>query len=447
MSKYSICILDDKIPAIQLSDYMDDKSIFNRNNFKHLLSLERSNWDDIALYELIDNLYKEDEYELTGFSQHSFFFDYCSDNLFSPDIVIFDWDMGEDVEEKDPKKNLIELLKTKYCLIAVFTEADKDDEVSNVLSESDFDNYKDRILLIKKGDENSVEKLKNDIENKLKLFSFKLNQILKKNTLQSIDNILIKIGKLSFNQFISLFGEKAANGEKELSGSDFIDIFLEKLKYELTSIGINSLELKTDDENIGDVNKIRELWHYRLYHKVTDNIIRKGDILKHKEDYFLVLSSDCHLNKFWNKNLGYLLLIKLHKVDKNNVSFKKRLNYRNNSNLTSYSLSSLVNPSPIEFLTILPSMILEDETYIDFALNSRELSSIEIDIPEDNNSNQKLLLKHLNGYEKILSISEPFISALFLFISNHFSGFGLPDFSVELKDSIKENISKLKKDN
>ena len=243
---------------------------------------------------------------------------------------------------------------------------------------------------------------------------------------------------------ISLFGENS-NGQKKLTQNDFIDIVLEKLKYELTSFGLNGIELKTPNENIDDDNKIRELWHYRMYHKTNDDIIRKGDILKKEDSYYLILSSDCHLDQFWNKNLGYLLLIKLHRVDGANEEFKVRLNYRKNSNIDNYKLSSLVNPSSIDFLTILPSLVKNEETYFDYALNPKELSSIMIDLPEDKNSKQKLLISHLDEFEKYISISEPFMSALFMFISQHFSGFGLPDFPENLQNSITENLKKLKK--
>ena len=442
MSKYSVCILDDKLPVNQLSDYIDDTTMLNRNNFKHLLSIDEQDWEEQQLYQLIHNLYdKIDDYELFGFTNHSLLFNYIEENIFSPDIVIFDWDVGE---QHDSKQNLLNILQKKYCMIAVYTGADTIEEIKQTIEANEFDSYRDRLFLEIKGEENSVEKLEHEIDKRKNIFSFKLNKTLKQNTIQGIDNILINIGKLSFNQFVSLFGENK-EGQKELAQIDFIDIFLEKLKYELTSIGLDDFELKTPKENIEDINKIRELWHYRMYHKTGDDIIRKGDVLKKDEEYFIVLSSDCHLDEFWNKNLGYLILLKLHKIDKSNEEFKKRLNYRKNSNLNDYKLSSLVNPSPIEFLTVLPSLVNINSTYFDYALNPKELSSLEINLPEDKNVKQKLLINHIDGYKKYISISEPFISALFLFISQKFSGYGLPDFSEKLMQSVTDNIKKLKK--
>lgn len=443
MNKYSICIVDDAIPIANANGDFDDTRIINSNVFKYLLEpLNKNVWEEPQLYELISNLYEDkDNYEITGFTNHTFLFNYIEDNLFSPDIVIFDWNVGE---SKPSEKNLLKLLKIKYCLVAIYTGADSRGEIKSIIDKEDFDKYRERLFIQIKGDEESVDKLKAEIKNKLNLFSFKLNKILKQNILQSTDNILINIGKLSFNQFVSLFGENN-NGQKELSEADFIDIFLEQLKYELTLNGMGDVELKADNENIDDIEKVRELWHYRMYHKTNDQIIRKGDVLKKGKEYFLVLSSDCHLNEFWNKNLGYLMFVKLHKVDESNGDFKKRLNYRPGGNLTGYKLSSLVNPSSIKFLTILPSLV-HDKKYFDYALNPKELSSISIDAPDDGNSKQKLLVEHLDECEKYLSVSEPFMSTLFLFISQNFSGFGLPDFSELLQQSITNNIATLKKE-
>ena len=444
MSKYSICILDDKFPVNQLNGWFEDNSLLCRNNFKLLIELvNEKDWEEKQLFQLINNLYSKSEtFELFGFVNHSFFFNYIDDNIFSPDIVIFDWDVGE----TDPKQNLLDLLQKKYCLIAVYTGADTQEEIKQTIEGKEFDKYRDRLFLQIKGEVDSVNKLEDEIEKRKDIFSFKLNKTLKQNTLQGVDKILINIGNLSFNQFVSIFGENN-NGQKELSQIDFIDIFLEKLKYELTSLGLGEVELKTPNEEVEDANKIREIWHYRMYHKTKDDIIRKGDVLKKDDEYFLVLSSDCHLDKFWNKNLGYLMIVKLHRVEESNTDFKKRLNYRKNRNLEDYKLTSLVNPSPIEFLTVLPSLVVQGGNYYDYALNPKELSSIEIDLPEDENPNQKLLITHINEYKKYISVSEPFMSALFMFISQKFSGFGLPDFSEKLYQSVKDNFKKLKKQN
>jgi len=454
MSKYSICILDDKLPVNQLNGWFEDNNLLSHNNFKLLMELvNEKDWEEKQLFQLISSLYsKSDTFELFGFVSHSFFLNYIDDNIFSPDIVIFDWDVGE----IDPKQNLLNILQKKYCLIAVYTGADTLEEIRQTIEDNEFDNYRDRLFLKIKGEENSVKTLEDEIDKRKNIFSFNLNKTLKQNTIQGIDKILINIGKLSFNQFVSLFGENK-EGQKELAQIDFIDIFLEKLKYELTSIGLDDVELKTPNENIDDINKIRELWHYRMYHKTGDNIIRKGDVIKKENELFLVIASDCHLKEFWKKSLGYLTVIPLHKISADNDKLKNILSY-DDFQIDSYKLSSLVNPRGIDFLTVLPALINDDNDFLDYALNPREINSIFIDLvinynDETDPQRKKDIKKNAisqplktsdGDFKYIISLSEPFLSGLFQFVSENFSGFGLPDFSDDLVKSIREKLKELK---
>lgn len=332
-------------------------------------------------------------------------------------------------------------------MVAIYTGADKENEITKLIEGKEFRAYKDdRLFLIRK-DEKSAEKLTSEIEERSKYFSFKLGKALKESTLQSIDNILIHIGKLSFGQFVSLFGVNSANNKKLITQNDFVDIFIEKLKYELNDFPMDVL-LEANNEDIDDLRLLRQLWRFRLYHHTKDNIIRKGDILKKGSDenkLFLVLSSDCHLNGFLNKTLGHLAIVPLHKITKENIDFKKRLNYRTNGNINSHKVSSLVNPKGIEFLTILPSLIMSDSETFDYALSARECFTLEIEL-SDSEQNRSLLLDDITEYSRVISISEPFMSGLYQFISANYSGFGLPDFSEKLWKSMNENMQELKKD-
>lgn len=444
MNKYSVCIIDDKIPVSKFPDYMDETKVLNQNNFQHLL-FEKKSWDEIQLLNLVENLFRQSDYTISGFSSHNFFLNHIEENTFSPDVVIFDWDVGEGTSA-NPKGNLLRILKTKHCLIAIYTAADQTNEVTNIIDGDEFKVYKDRLFLIKKDNDNSVDLLTQAINERLDNFSFNLGKTIKRNTLQAIDNILIGIGKLSFNQFISLFGTTGPNNKKILTQNDFIDILNEKLKYELNNI---SLESSWEGENtkVEDVNLLRGLWRFRLYHYTKDEIIRKGDILQKGADedkLFLVLSSDCHLDSFWYKTLGHLALVPLYKIDKDNLALKGKINYRPNNKIARYEVTSLVNPNGFDFLTILPSLVVKNKEHFDYALIARERFSLDIKL-EGTNANNRLLVSDTDNYHKLVSISEPFISALHQFITNNYTGIGLPDFSSELQTSIKENLQGLKK--
>ncbi len=447
MSKYSICIIDDKLPAANFANVMDDKTLLNQKNIQFLLD-NKEVWKDKVLYDFTLKLFKSDEFEISGFLHHSFFLNHIEDYLFSPDIIVFDWDVGSDT---NPENNLLDILSKKYCLVAIYTEADKEDEITQIIKKPDFSNYKeDRLFLVKKDEDQSVDRIYQKISEKKDTFSFVIGKKLKKIILQAVDKILIHIGKLSFNQFATVFGSDGGNGKRVIQPSDFTNIVLQKLQYEIDLQSITQLTelLESEKEKIGDDNKVRELWHYRLYHKNNDMIIRKGDILKKNmdsDDLYLVISSDCHLSDFWKKTLGYLCIIPLHQASKDNAELVKRLQY--GVDIANYSISSLVNPRQIDFLITLPGLTTENSKYIDYLLNPREISTISIPLNgnDEDTKSRHLNLDNIPNYQKVISVSEPFMSALFQFIQQNFSGFGVPDFCDELKDSIKNNLKELVK--
>lgn len=468
MNKYSVCILDESIPAIKFLESMDNTKLLNRGNIGQLLSDERL-WDEPPLYKLAHDLYsQEDEYEVNGFTHHSFFFNHIEENIFSPDIIIFDWDIGKSAggEEADPRGSLLKLLKLKYCLVAIFTGADNEDRVSNVIAEDDFKDFiGNRLFLIKKDGEDSVSELQAKIKQfKSENFSFGLGRDLKKTALQSVENILINIGKLSFDQFVTAFGhlDKSIN-KVTLSKIDFTDLFVEKLQTELLNSNFGKFPIEANNKKVDDDLLLKKIWHFRLYHFPKDEIIRKGDILKKEGDdrLFLVLTSDCHLTGFWKKNYGHLILVPLFRIDNPTIRNKIRIN-NNSKSITSFSITSIVNPRSIENITIFPALhelkleFKDEETgkisikvdYVDYILSPKETFSIDIQRPEGVELWMPLKTSHLNGYggNERIRITEPFLSPLTQYIISQVAGYGTPDYSKQLEEILIKNIQSIRDD-
>ncbi len=439
MKKYSMCILDDKIPATDYSEFIDETKIINENNFKYLLSDEEK-WTDKDLLHFLKSVVNEkNEYSISGFINHSFFLNYIEDNIFSPDIIVFDWDVGE----VDTEQNLLTILKKKYCLIAIFSDQTTKLDIKNVISSDNFIDFKNRLFLIDKEEKKSNEKLLEELSSREKVnFSFKLGQNLKQNILQSTDNILINIGRLSFDQFISAFGDsfESSGKKRKLSNIDFIEIFTDKLKSYLISENFIDDPLISAQEKIDNDYILKRIWHFRLYHKPKDNIVRKGDIIKknNSDHRFLVVTSDCHLNQFWSKNLGQLNLVPLY----NPEDVKSRIKEFNNNY---FKIKSMVNVSGIESITMLPALILDEDnsSSVDYALFPKEVYSIEIKMPKDVKSNQPLLYDYFDEYDGSdrIRLSEPFLSPLTQFILSKIADYGVPDYSKELQDILKTHIN------
>jgi DNA (cytosine-5)-methyltransferase 1 len=53
--------------------------------------------------------------------------------------------------------------------------------------------------------------------------------------------------------------------------------------------------------------------------------VRRGDIVKKDGKYYLVISADCDLRRFWHKNLGSINLLPLHHLHNSNAELREGL--------------------------------------------------------------------------------------------------------------------------
>lgn len=436
MSKFSLCILDDKIPVAQLTDItVDDTSYIDNNILFHCLSLGDEEWGDSNLRNFVNAIKDETEYTISGFTNHSFFFNYSENILFSPDIIVFDWDMGDG--GTDSSDNLLKVLSSTYCLVAIFTAEDSEEGVSKELGKKKYQEYTNRCFIVKKEDNDSANKLKTEIDSRKEIFSFKKGRDIKMKTISAINSVLSGIGKLSFDEYVYVFGNDISSGGREISSVAFIELIAEKIKNELVSNSGDNLITKRT-EKVEDENLLRKLWNYRLYNSPKDDFVRNGDIIKNKKDkrYFFVYSSDCHLDKLWHKNLGYLVLIPLYKLEPK-LKDKLKLNGFKN-----FSISSLTNPS-LDCMTILPGLTVDQKgNYEDYFLALREITAIKISKKEKLNPKSPLLYQHLSNFssEERFHVSDGFLTSLMQFISENITGYGAVDFTKELSKSISKRI-------
>jgi hypothetical protein len=270
--KYDICILDDKLPIKNIAG-TDDTKIIGTNLLWHLLS-DESQWEDTDLLNFIKLLNERGNYNPCGFTNHDLFLNHIQETIYSPDIIIFDWDVGTKTDQAD---SLLEILESTYSLVAIFTTQDKKSEVTNEINKPKYSSYIDsRLFIIKKEQKDSVGNLADKIKEKENIFSFKYSKELKQKTLRALDKTLSNIGSLSFNQFVSIFG-KIEGSKRKLTAIDFTDIITDKLKSELINIGFEEKGLEAENQKIEDGNVLRKIWHYRLYHKPQDDIVRHKD--------------------------------------------------------------------------------------------------------------------------------------------------------------------------
>ena len=476
MSKLSLCILDDKIPVEHLSGIeINNTSCIDANIIRHCLTLKKGNgtiddWGDADLRSFIDAV--KDDYIISGFKNHQFFFNYSEDILFSPDIVIFDWDMGDGGQ--DSSDNLLKLLSTTYCLVAIFTGEDTQGGVSQEIKKPKFEKYNHRCFLIKKYDSDSANALKTEIKKREKDFSFEFGNEFRKASLAALNNILVELGKVTsdeLNQYFNIEDENDLRGfiaekhsalfslnETKLSfqrgkykwADSLLHMVRKKFERVLTSLNIPCVDGGTQPQIKEDI--LERLWSYRLYHKYqdSDKKVRKGDIIHDADgNYYLIINSDCHLPRLWTKNLGFVNVIPLHRVDNSNENLKMILNLTKNGETRDYKQHSFSETmkSFSEGAFCMPFIQVKDNQYETFLFFAKTITSIQVATPpinNDENLKTKIFTYDLFGeYSRICTLSEPFLTPIISNILSTIAGHGCPDYSDATKNLLDKKIKQI----
>ncbi|MCX6236985.1 MAG: hypothetical protein NTY07_05390 [Bacteroidia bacterium] len=442
--KQSICILDDYLPAERFAEFMNTNELLNRNNLKHMLTKEEE-WGDKDLLRFVKSVYEKNDFLISGFTSHEFFLKYCEESPFVPDIVVFDWDINGQTDES--KANLIEVLESLHCFIAIFTNADKENEVTGVIQSPEFKDYTGRLILIKKNEADCVEKLIQIIEERIESnFSLKFGKMLINKSNESINKALVELGNATVNQIEDYF--KITNDSKK----DLIDFLGERYKFHLKSLDYKGLDTPLNEGNDTNSELVKRIWNYRLYlslNDIQDNTVRKGDIIEKKHQLYLIISADCDLSFFWNKNFGQLNLIPLHKISKGNESLKSKLTLTKSAgdlkkNFTQSSLTNKINEIS-EGPFILP-FIRRNGSFENYLCFPKEIEHITVNHPEISKDNlKKIALKYssLEDINLICSISEPFLTPLISHLLNTIYGYGTPDYPKIVKDTIMNDSKPL----
>ena len=428
--KHTICFIDDTIPVSQYGNYFTDTDIINESVIQFLLKQEDASWRDPVICQLCKTLIEDKvNWSISAFINPQFYINYTLETVYAPDVVIYDWDYPG--LQEDTENILLNILNATPALIFVFSESENIENIRSALSTEKFTHFANRLEVVDKNARGSVDYILSQIQEKEKAnFAFAYGgQIIRKSN-QIISKILSDISQLSTESFIATIG-KEENNKYISSTNDFIDVVIPRYKSALTSIpGNDGVNIEIDKTHDIDINDVKRIWSYKLYEKNDSNIVALGDIIHSGDDYYLVISSDCHMRSFWSKNGGYMAVIPLEKLV--NGEKNEQIKYIAEKNP---SISSLTSCS--KAMTILPAVPIKGQL-MDFLVLPKRISTIKVKQPE--NSPQILTYDYLDGFEKITSVSDPFKSPLFHFIMNRISDLGCPDFPKSLQNHLSELI-------
>ena len=452
---HSICLIDDSIPLGNENLFIDDTGRLNSSNIELLLNQEDVEWEEAVKALLLKLIKDKKSWNVSAFRNPNIYLNNFDKELYLPDFIIFDWDYGKIAGSTE--ELLKEIIEKSFTLISIYTRSDEKESVERII-EDGFKDYRNRINLIIKSEENSPQKLidwaKKLVDNN---FAFKFSKELRDHNQSSLENILIEFAKPSINDLVWIFGEDNEIEQRSLQTKDLCLMVVEKLRDELLSKNFAS-DLPYVDKTYNpdsNIDLVKKMWSYRLYYKPTDNIVRKGDIIRRKNQddktLYLVISSDCHLKYFWQKNFGYLSIVPIYRICKENSELKNKLElYKKKTDLKKKNItpSSLTNLSNfIQGPTIIPCIPLQSGLF-DYMLFPKEITNINVPVPDSKQESKRdiaLIYDFMQDYEKEnrISISEPFITPLVEHILYNVSGYGVPDYPNQLSNELETNLKGL----
>jgi hypothetical protein len=456
--RYSVCVIDNDIPAAGTAAQeagIKDSELLNSSNLEFLL--QKETWADEVIKNLLRSLIDAKEngsilpkWEVYGFTNPSFYVNAIEDGLFRSDIVVYDWEYpgGQAGSGTDSESLLKEILDKTFCLVFVFSKADKKEEIEAILAKPEFKAYEGRIDYRDKsvgGADQSAALLQKADEMYANNFSFKFASALRKKALQGVDKVLSDMGRASLNDV------KNQIAVGDTGKKDFIDFIAERFRSVLAGSEVETLVDEIPEATPGtepDRDLISKVWSYRLYFepKANDDHVRCGDIVKVNDAYYFVVSADCDLGGFWKKNLGIINTVTLHELDQENATLKEMLTLCVEAKDIPGQVNNLLGkvgnlsegPFALPFVPI-------DGSMRNFLAVPKDLQSFRIasfptnwnELGYKQKSREPMKYAYWNGAERICSVSEPFRTPVVQHILGTIGGNGVPDYSDPMKKTLK----------
>ncbi len=227
--KRKICIIDDSLPAWDYPDFIDETHLLDQSILKYLCH-NHDTWPEEPLKGLLLEIFRNHpDWTISGFLNPDFYFNHVSGEIYSPEVIIFDWDYT--TTSVATEVHLLNILKFTYSVVGIYTGADKKEEIDVILALPKFQPYAERIQMVEKGAENSIAEILNVVNSRFEShFAFKFGQELKFNAVKALDSILVDIGKMSFDEFVWTFGHGRGTDKRSITINEFIEILSEKVK-------------------------------------------------------------------------------------------------------------------------------------------------------------------------------------------------------------------------
>jgi hypothetical protein len=454
--RYSVCVIDNDIPAAgaQAQAFgVTDTSLLNASNLR--LLIHKETWNDQVIMNLVETLLdqKDDDgisskWDVYGFTNPSFYINAIDGGIFRSDVVVFDWDYPTSHNAPTYSESVLrQILDRTFCLVFIFSSADKEDEIRAVMAKHEFIRYKERLQYLDKakdGIDQTGILLQRADEMYGNNFSFKFASILRRKSVQCADQILSEMGRASLNDVKNLI--VVGHGGKK----DFVDFLAERFRTSIAGRNVYDLVDQIPEivaTPIFDTALAAAVWSYRLYfqQETGDELVRRGDIVAIGDEVLLILSADCDLMRFWAKNFGIVNAVALHELGQTNTTLKEMLSLCAKPDPKKEIHSLLARIGNLSEGPFMLPFVPNDGKLKDYIAMPKELVSRRIPTPtgwnafgKDAKKDHPIKYSYWAGAQRLCTISEPFLTPVVQHIFNTIGGNGVPDYPDHMKEILKK---------
>lgn len=406
-----VWIVEDAVPVQELSyvpPFITNKGV------RHLLESHADAWEEREVRELCNSL-SGDAYKLTVILSPGQLMSLLQSGAEPPHVVIFDWE-GPGFEDKANIEAIRRILETSFSFVQVYTHsggAAVEPHIQGLRTQ-----FTDRMLPARaKHDVNATE-LRGIVEGAWNdTIAGEFADDLRGNARSAIERVLIDLCSVKRTALAALLGR---------SGRGFDTLLMAKLRDEIGSQGLDRLgDVFKSGAQVEAAEELRRFQSVFYYHFPADDLVRTGDIVvRENGGYAMVLSPQCHLQRFRKKTGGRLTLIDAEELTANGIASLKD----SGVSLTEVGLSMTASHGTAGYsVVVLPNVPRHANnrgSLIDIAVRTHAWTTMHV----DKQGGEPLAYADVGGVDRLCTITETCCMAVVSHIAGVMASAGVPDF-------------------
>ena len=406
-----VWIVENAVP-VQALGYMPP-TITNKG-IRYLLESHSDAWPEQAVRDLCDSLSGE-AFDLTVLLSPDHLTRFLQSGVEPPHVVIFDWE-GPGFSDQANTQAIHRILESSFSFVQVYTHvgaASVEPKLQELKTQ-----FTNRMLPAKDKEKVNVDDLHAIVVTAWNdTMAGEVADRVRAQTRTAIERVLIDLCSVKQTALAALH---------RMQDRGFETLLMAKLRDEIGSQGIDRLgELFKSSGTVEATDELRKLQSVFYYHFPADDLVRTGDIVVKKTgSYAMVLTPQCHLERFRNKTGGRLTLVDAEELTPNGIAALKK----SGVTLSKVGGSAIASHNEAGYSVVIlpnvPSKPNSRKSFIDIAVRTHAWTTL----PADGHEGKPLRYADVPSVDRLCTITETCGGAIVSHIARVMASAGVPDF-------------------